>query len=49
MLTRSCNKCGAVFNFEDIEKLKEHLKNCTREEPFLDDENAIRYEEELQQ
>jgi len=48
MIGRTCLNCSAVFEGEDtLERLIKHQENCTKKQPYLDDETADFYEEEI--
>ena len=50
-MVRGCSYCGACFlgdtDIETINKLINHQNLCSRENKFLNDENAIYYIEVL--
>lgn len=48
MFNRICLNCKAVFKEPDsLDKLRTHQENCTNKEPYLNDETADFYEEEI--
>ena len=48
MIGRTCLNCNATFEGEDtLERLIIHQGSCDKEKPFLNDETADFYEEEI--
>lgn len=56
IVSRSCNFCSAVFmsktdgEYDDektLKHVKEHLEICTKDNLYLDDSNAVYYENDI--